>query len=102
MKIFRVLAVLTFVLSVALSVSVVAAPAAEAYPQRCSLHREPGTQFRTGFSYCSYGSGSHRVRLHCNAGYTVYGRWVGTGSRSYASCATGHRIADYFYELQGD
>lgn len=43
-----------------------------------------------GRSYCSSGSGSHRVAVSCaRAGqqnYTKYGPWVGTGYTSTAYC----------------
>lgn len=67
--------------------SLVAAAPAMAYPQNCSATTFVGSY---GRSYCTHGSGSHRVAVRCarpgSQLYTVYGPWVGTGHTSTAYC----------------
>ncbi len=84
-------------------VAVVTAPTAAAYPQDCSA----GTSSNSGWSYCRYGSGSHRVRVTCNNNlgsiYYRWGGWVGTGSYSTRACdSVYHKATGALVEKQGD
>ena len=79
--------------------SLVAAAPAFAYPQGCSAYTYVGSY---GRSYCSHGSGSHRVAVSCarpgQQNYTAYGPWVGTGRTSTAYC----NARSSYVQKQGD
>lgn len=60
---------------------------AEALPTGCTAKYYPSANW--GSSYCSGGTGQHRVRLSCwwNGSFAYrYGAWENPGSYSVASC----------------
>jgi len=72
-------------------VSIVTAPAASALPNGCKFlnHKVPNMQGKV--SYCSGGTGYHRIALFCRETkggptYWVYGPWAKPGDYSIAAC----------------
>ena len=79
----------------ATGVSIAAAPAASALPNGCQFlnHQVPNMEGKV--SYCSGGTGYHRIALYCREYYSggptywVYGPWARPGEYSIAGCFLG-------------
>lgn len=84
---------------------IASASPASAIPQNCSAGASGGN---SGYSYCSSGVGSHRVRLKCKSPQTgntqvTYGPWVGSGTYSTKVCTLASwNVVAVNYEVQAD
>jgi hypothetical protein len=83
---FAVLARMMVIMTAVAGTTLVGASAAQAWPSGCKSSLE----LDAGYSYCSGGTGMHRISIECQGPpFRVYwrtGPWMPPGSYSWAFC----------------
>jgi hypothetical protein len=83
---FAVLARMMVILTAVAGTTLVGASAAQAWPSGCASYLD----LDAGYSYCSGGTGKHRISIQCQGPvariYWATGPWATSGHYSWAFC----------------